>query len=516
MSAMGGLIGVASNVQDRESGTQPALNAVTVLDSDRDLTVLTLRCSGLIEGSIIANDEVFTTLSFPGLDHIGSIGKPQLPYASAHVAVPNGLVTATVTNDEYYETSVGLVYPAQSPDPDLYVEEEPKFAFDQITYTTNAFYPNDVILLVEQGEVRGIPFSVVGFNPVQYNPVTGIARVHTRIDVDLTWDDSVPFRMEERLKSKSFMDFYENAFQNWESFEKTFSDELASESSTPKGPNGCEYLIIVDPAFVNAADTLATWKLERGIDTRVVDTTETGITQPEIAAYILDAYTNWTPAPSYVLLFGDADHINTNYVNVHPYHGTITGTDLWYYTLDGPDYFADMFFGRIPVDTAAQADNYINKIVDYEIDPPYNSGYYNNVTVAAYFQDPGLDGTEDRRFVRTSEEVRDYLMNNQTYDVERIYVTEASVTPTNYNDGNYWWPISGEPIPADLLRANGFPWDGGATEIKSRVDSGTFILNHRDHGSREGWGDPFFQIPEVGTLDNGDLLPIVYNINCMT
>jgi hypothetical protein len=189
-------------------------------------------------------------------------------------------------------------------------------------------------------------------------------------------------------------------------------------------------------------------------------------------------------------------------------------------TVSGSDYYPDYFYGRIPVDTIFEANNYIQKIIDYEVDPPYNSGYYTNITVASYFQDDEPNGFETRRFVRTSEELRDFLHFNAAegnfYNVTRIYVTGSSINPMRYNNGIYGWPAPGADIPPELLRANGYPWDGDADDIKERVDSGTFILNHRDHGLRNGWGDPHYLIGDIGLLENDDLLPIVFSINCET
>jgi hypothetical protein len=283
---------------------------------------------------------------------------------------------------------------------------------------------------------------------------------------------------------------------------------------------GCDFLIITDTAFYDAAAALRDWKIERGIDTWLVDTFVTGSTSTELELYLQNVYDNWIPAPSFILFVGDAEIIPTTYYNVHPYHGTVTGTDLWYMTVSGPDHYPDYFYGRIPVDTVFDADNYIQKIIDYEVDPPYNSGYYKNMTVAAYFQDDEPNGYETRRFVRTSEEVRDFLHNNPAagniINVTRIYVTESSRNPRWYNDGSYGWPVPGAPIPAELLRSNGYPWEGDADDIKNSVDNGAFILNHRDHGLRNGWGDPHYQIPDIALLDNDELLPVVFSINCET
>jgi len=41
-------------------------------------------------------------------------------------------------------------------------------------------------------------------------------------------------------------------------------------------------------------------------------------------------------------------------------------------------------------------------------------------------------------------------------------------------------------------------------------------MTHRDHGSRSGWGEPDFNSNDVDELTNGELLPVVWLINCLT
>jgi hypothetical protein len=164
------------------------------------------------------------------------------------------------------------------------------------------------------------------------------------------------------------------------------------------------------------------------------------------------------------------------------------------------------------VDTLAQANAVITKIVNYEQNPPTDPSFYDNVTVAAYFQDDNLDTYDDRPFVATSEEIRDFMLT-QGYNVERIYEAPDSSNPLYYNDGSYG---NGEPLPDDLLRSNGFAWDGNATHISNAINSGTFLLNHRDHGSVTSWGHPYYHTSHINGLSNGEELPVVFSLNCRT
>jgi hypothetical protein len=255
---------------------------------------------------------------------------------------------------------------------------------------------------------------------------------------------------------------------------------------------GCELLIITPPDFEDAANTLAAWKIRRGIYTKVANTTTTGSTRNEIEDYIDDAYDNWTPAPSYLLFLGDAEFIPTWYVNMHPKTSQgHTGTDIFYADYNDPaDYVPEFGYARLSVDTDAEADSLVARIIRYEKSPTDNSSYYNHTTMACCFQDGSSttppDSIADRRFAKTSEDIKKYFNANTSYIQEWIYTT--------YNGHNadeifptYWSTyyvfendIAGEEIPGYLQKPT-FPWDGDTDDIASAFNEGRFFVLHRDH-----------------------------------
>ncbi|MFO7864831.1 MAG: C25 family cysteine peptidase, partial [Salinivirgaceae bacterium] len=88
-------------------------------------------------------------------------------------------------------------------------------------------------------------------------------------------------------------------------------------------------------------------------------------------------------------------------------------------------------------------------------------------------------------------------------------------TPTNYNSGYY---SNGQAIPSELLRSNGFAWNGNSNHIKEAINDGRLFVFHRDHGyaGGTGWSNPNFVTSSISSLTNGEMLPIVFSINCHT
>lgn len=177
----------------------------------------------------------------------------------------------------------------------------------------------------------------------------------------------------------------------------------------------------------------------------------------------------------------------------------------------------DIYCGRMSVNTLEEANIVVDKVISYEREPVEDSAFYNTGVNCAYFQDNGndkgeeIDGYADRRFAQTSEDVRNYLVS-QGKTIKRIYKTESTVIPTNWNKRLF---SNGEPIPAEL-RKPGFAWDGKTSDIIEAINAGAFYVLHRDHGSSAGWGTPSFKIKDISALSNGNKLPVVFSINCQT
>jgi len=217
-----------------------------------------------------------------------------------------------------------------------------------------------------------------------------------------------------------------------------------------------------------------------------------------------------------------AEFIPTHYATVHPYHGTRTGTDLYYSTVDGSDYFPDINLGRLSVDTPTQANKRVSDIIGYEKAVVTDSNFYKKAAIAAYFQHYS-SGYDSRRFAQTAEDVAIFLSDPNylgQYSVDRIYYVESDVNP------RYWatvsWNFGGGPagnpgtvLPSRLLKPT-FAWSGNSSDISSAINSGRFLLIHRDHGAEWGWGDPYYHTSHVQALTNSSKLPVVWSINCQT
>ncbi|MBN1661921.1 MAG: choice-of-anchor J domain-containing protein [Anaerolineae bacterium] len=478
--------------------------------------ILDVSVPGIELEQVTVDDNVFQRVILPHTGRTAEVGRPELPTFARFVAVPLGARVDVEVVESRAETYPDvLVYPAQPPLPDQplpAVEGEPvigrgtqgeEFLFDAGFYARDVSYPVAPIVAQETGRLRDVPYVLVQFYPVQYNPATRTLTLHTYLRVRIRFEGGTGLFTGGAPRAENFERMYRRLFLNY--------DAIEAPPPRPEGfvtdATGADYLIITAPDFERPARDLAEWKTRRGLLTVVATTDETGSSLTEIDAYIQNAYDTWSPRPAYVLFLGDAEQIPVHYVTMHSYHSTHTGTDLYYFTTAGDDYMPDMAGARIPASTEEEARRIVDSILQYEQDPPADSSFYSNFQVAAYFQDDNNDGTADRLFTQTSEEIRDYLVNNQSKTTTRCYTTN-STSPQYYYDGS--------PVPADVRAA--LLAHSDRTCVTNNMNQGRFILNHRDHGISYGWGDPEYLSRDVRGLGYADPeeLPVVFSINCET
>jgi hypothetical protein len=508
---------------------------VTFEEDEKGMTI-EVKFSGFQRS--IFGDNSFDVLTIPGCGSTGEKGKPKLPKYGITVAVPFNVdleiyvVETESTTLEGYQVfpvqeeapDIDEIYPP-FPTPPFYVDEEFYSEFDDL-------YPTTIVEYEATGMLRDVRVLPLRFLAFQHNPVQGILEFYSSITLRIDYFEYQMTKSSQTLRRHS--PYFEGLYSTLLGYNQLKNAEEVAEPENAADPTGWDFIIVTDSSLLSAANRLATRRDAEGLSTHVVavqDIPGTG-TAEDIKAHIQNAYDTWDPRPSYLLLLGDAELIPTFYRTVHPWAcsyygcGFHIGTDLYYAIMNGPEvtppyydewWTPDIFHGRIPVDTLAQADLVIDKIFEYE-DNQWILGE-DTAVVAGYFQDDNDNGYEDRRFSLTLEEIRNFLLG-EGWNIERLYTTEPTVTPTNYNNGNY---DAGVPLPADLLRPT-YPWDADTADVTNAINDGRFFVFHRDHGGSrnratsgvEGWGDPHYDATDVTALSNSDHYTVVFTINCET
>lgn len=413
-------------------------------------------------------------------------GEASLPVKLDRFEIPTGyFATVSIIDSSFVEFSYELT-PARQPLIDSGNEYYTKDNVHEI-YSYSGFDPISIIDAKEVQTYRNITLQNVRVYPIQYDYLNKTIRAYTHIKYKITYCSNT-----EDTNEISGMNVNGQI-------------ELLEESAENANYIRQDYLIITTNEFVEAAEKFAEWKKMLGFNVHL----EVGDswTSDSIKTTVVKTYEQY-PNLYYLLIIGDNDDVPgqiSTRINSHV-------TDLYYGCLSGiSDYTPEIYRGRISVSTLDEANNVIDKIINYEKNPPLDTCFYDSGLNCAYFQDDNLDGYADRRFAQTSEEIRDYVIL-QGKSVERVYFAESNASPLYWNNGSY---SNGENIPSELLKPN-FAWSGNSSDIINAINYGRFYVLHRDHGAITYWGDPYFHTSYINQLSNGQLLPIVFSLNCLT
>lgn len=448
-------------------------------------------------------------------------GMPDLPVVSRYVAIPRGSNVVLNVTHQVTETisDVDLM-----PAPELPLDDDKtpmKYIRDEKVYSTDAFYPAEPIIASKPMKIRDVDVAIVSVTPFQYNPVTKELVVTRELNLEVVFEggDST-FGGDPRYRSTAWdhiiRDMVINDNMLPDADYQRFIKEAAQRRDT-----GCEYLIITpdNPEFIALADSIKLFRNQQGILTDVVTVSECGgNNQNAIRSYLQNAYNNWDIPVSAVLLLGDHNDDGTKGIvsytmNNHPgsgYNPYIS--DNKYGDVNG-DHLPEIVMGRITGRNYEEMYHMINKDLQFERHPSTNPNFYDKPITAMGFQ-------LERWFQLCSEIVNgfwEYELGKHPVRVNAIYEgtpgnkwSSAQRTNTLIN---YFGPNGLGYIPQSMSHLT--DWDGNGNEINDAINAGSFILQHRDHGSEELWGEPSYNIGHINRLVNPDLTFVMSN-NCLT
>jgi len=273
--------------------------------------------------------------------------------------------------------------------------------------------------------------------------------------------------------------------------------------------NGADYILIThrDLGWDGNGDAyswlndLVTLRQTQGLRVKAVDVSgiynefSYGIVSPQgIKDFLTHAYNNWTrPAPQYVLFVGDStydykDNLGLGTVNFVPTYLSWTDymgetlTDDWFAWVSGNDAVPDLYIGRLPASSVAEAAAMVSKIISYESTVNSKTWERNTLLVAD-------DQTEEY-------EALFEIMSNEA----------AALIPTGMDSP--FKEYLADYVNADALKAT----------IKDRVNiEGTLIVNYSGHGYTQGWDNGhILENSDVADLSNSSKLPFFVSMTCLT
>jgi len=264
---------------------------------------------------------------------------------------------------------------------------------------------------------------------------------------------------------------------------------------------GAKFIIITHKNFLEAANRLKDYRMNQAkikVSTIVVDINDIfnefsggNIDVTAIRDFIKYAFDNWTVTPEYVLFMGkgtydpkNVEGFNNDFV---PATETVESLSLipsftsddYYVKVNGNDSFVDLASGRMTVQSLQEADNIIDKIIEYE--NTASTGVWRNlITLVAD------DGFTSRTYEGSEHTAPSEILSNtiipSSFDQNKIYMAAYPVVLTS----------AGRRMP-EVNKA-----------IIDAINNGTLILNYVGHGSPSLWAheEVFVKSTTVPQLHN--------------
>ncbi len=276
-----------------------------------------------------------------------------------------------------------------------------------------------------------------------------------------------------------------------------------------------DYVIVTTQDLADEYQVLADWKTAKGVPTvvRTVEwiesNTRNGVDMPEtIRFFVQDAYAKW--GIRYLLLGGDTDVLPTRYAlsRYDPPEGeTRIPTDLYFGCLDGswntnhdeswgepvldnPDFYAEVYHGRLPISNATEVAAMIDRITRYEAaeTPAYLDKYVllAEVLIPQDWQEGQAIGVNGTTF---TEPIYQAILDPTSLRITRMYQTENL------------YPGSVEENKAAVLDS---------------LNAGFNFVFHVGHGFRANLsvGDERIRSPDADALTNDAKWFNLYMLNC--
>ncbi len=458
--------------------------------------------------------EEMSKLSIHGKTTINKEGYPDLPSIVKYIAVPQGATVSVKISSSKTNIYRNInIAPAQAVMQEYDKGLQMKFVKINEVYTKNAFYPNQVTVLSEMKNIRGVDAVMLKVTPFQYNPVTKELVVYKNIKIDVVFSGGNGQFGDISYRSRWFDPLINDLFINRQSLPKADYNYKSAKAN-----EDFEYIIISPdiPEYLQWADSIKKFRTLQGIRTGIVTLTELGGNYADsIENYIDNAYNNWAIKPTGVLLIGDyaaegpaGNGVVSPLISNSPM-GNIN-SDNKYADVDN-DNMPDVIVARMSARSADELKNMVSKFIRYERNPPTVADFYNKPLLATR-------GCENWYLLYT-EVVRGFFVNKLNKNPETEYV-EHSVTgaPSNWIfNGDDYVSLFG-PDGLGYIESNPTyvtDYTGSTQGIIDAINNGAFFAMHRDHGMEDGWVHPSFRISDLSQLDN-EMLTYVFSINCYT
>lgn len=437
----------------------------------------------------IEADTAGAVIRLTGCEPSWTVGAPALPICHRRYALPQdsrvkGVRVVRVVDDTLPQR---LAIAWTEPPTILSATTVKRAARDETIYQSDAWYPGEIVHLAGQAELDNQTICELIIHPVQYHPITGRILVHRHVEAVIDYEPGVNVPARHEIVDR----FVENAAALIH----------ARDASSPAG-----YVIVTNPPLDTVFQRLADWKTKKGVPCRVrtVNWIAGAYGGEDLAAQIRNYFvTLLDSGVVYALLGGDTDVIPCRFAfamacsaDIYPGREDTMPADLYYadlqgsWNLDGDgsygeiedsiDLYPDLMVGRAPVNTIAEAQRFVNKVLTYEKNPEL--AYLDNALFAAEILWTYPDPYTDQGLHKNKIGSESFPLN---FELTKLYESLGNESPAT---------------------------------VKAAIRTGQNPINHDGHGwiNIMGVGTGYLYNQDFDTLTNAPRYGILFSIGCWT
>ncbi len=362
------------------------------------------------------------------------------------------------------------------------------------------------------------------FRDVQSVAIGNIAQfnIANATNVFKVWELTDPFNIKEQvvnaLAGNLSFTLATDSLRSFVAFTSNFDGQVIPvgrvENQNLHATAQKDMIILSHPKFLNQANQIADFHTQEGLDVIVVTPqqiyNEFSSGAPDIVAvrdFVRMLYKRAaTPSemPDYLLLVGDGSYDNknrlannTNYILTYqsPNSTDIIGSyvsDDYYGFLEDSEgewisnEYLDIAIGRIPVKTTEEADNVVNKILNYNT-PNTMKEWRNLVTFIGDDQDNNIHMSQSNSLALEIEN------NHEEYNVNKIYLDAFQQQST---PGGSRYPEVNDAV-------------------NSTIEKGALIVNYTGHGGEAGMAhERIVTISDINSWNNTEAFPLLFTATC--
>jgi PKD repeat protein len=444
-------------------------NKVKLVSSmpDKTATVLTFEVDSYNFKTVQTPEGEAVELDVPNAGRFLNKGAPALARLAASVIIPDkSKMKVNVMDTEFVEIENVLIAPSKGNLERTVNPDDVPYEYGK-EYRKDAFYPGTLVEITRPHIARDFRGQTVIVNPFQYNPVTKVLRVYTRVTAEILDTGQNGENVLDRTKppgqiDPAFRDVYSSHFINFD------ADAEAMLEYTPLNDPIGNMLIVSYGDFMDEMASFVSWKESIGYNVDLVDYSTIG-SSSALKTYVANYYN--TNGLTYLLLVGDHAQVPTS--------STSAGdSDNNYGYIVGSDHYLDIFVGRFSAETAAHVTTQVDRTIYYEKDVLSSAEFFRHAIGMGSSEGPGHNGE---------------------YDYQHINLILADLAAYGYTTH-------------ECHQSGGSP-----ALMSSLINAGSGTIFYCGHGTTTSWYTASWQYTstDVNNLVNDNELPFVFSVACV-